>query len=110
MSFSLDYFSARERFRKAVGQLEWHRESHPIPASGPRGQELTVDVAFSPSEDAGTTLLITSGLHGVEGFFGSAVQCALLEHKSILQCLRNVRLVLIHALNPYGFAWIRRCD
>ena len=57
-------------------------------------------------------VVVSSGLHGVEGYFGSAVQLALLEGEDVVRghCRSGVALVLIHALNPYGFAWVRRAN
>ncbi len=49
------------------------------------------------------------GLHGVEGFFGSAVQLACLEHWLSAEA-PSVKYVFLHGLNPYGFAWRRRFD
>ena len=81
-------------------------EAYPIAAVGPGGDELTIDVASSATEDADNVLVISSGLHGVEGFFGSAVQTMVLERWAS-SASPPVRCVLLHALNPYGFAWIR---
>jgi hypothetical protein len=53
-------------------------------------------------------LLHSSGLHGVEGYAGSAVQLALLERPPVLPT--DCALVLVHALNPYGMAWRRRVN
>lgn len=117
--FSADYATARERFREAVARLGWQCEAHPItgesPASGrlagPHGEELTIDVAMSPGDGSKKALVLSSGLHGVEGFFGSAVQLGLLEEWSARpQTVPPVRCVLLHGLNPYGFAWLRRAD
>jgi hypothetical protein len=56
-------------------------------------------------------VIVSSGLHGVEGYFGTAVQLALLGDENLLRSLpRGVRLVFLHALNPYGFAWVRRAN
>jgi hypothetical protein len=54
-------------------------------------------------------LVVSSGVHGVEGFFGSAVQVALLEQWAC-QSGPLPKCVFLHALNPFGFAWLRRCD
>ncbi len=55
------------------------------------------------------TVITSSGLHGVEGFLGSAIQLALLEQQQIIDSRSpDTRVLLIHALNPYGFAWLRR--
>jgi hypothetical protein len=53
-------------------------------------------------------LLHISGLHGVEGYAGSAVQLAMLDQPPALA--NGCALVLVHALNPYGMAWLRRVN
>jgi predicted deacylase len=55
------------------------------------------------------TVLIVSGTHGVEGFAGSALQRRWLDQRASTMP-DDVRVVLVHALNPYGFAWTRRVD
>lgn len=107
--FSPDYATARQRFRQAVSRLGWDLEAHPIDAAGPEGEELTTDVAISPGGDSQKTLVLSSGLHGVEGFFGSAVQVGLLEQWASATP-PAVKSVFLHALNPFGFAWLRRFD
>jgi hypothetical protein len=105
--FSPDYASARQRFRQAASHLGWQLEAHPIEHPGPDGDELTVDVASSPTGDPERVLVVSSGVHGVEGFFGSAVQIGLLEQWRSRPVL-PVKCLFLHALNPYGFAWVRR--
>ena len=106
--FAPDYFAARERFRGAAARAGCDVEAHPILARGPHGEELTVDVAVVPAADPACTLVISSGIHGVEGFLGSAIQCRLLEEWSAAP--PPIRCVLVHALNPFGFAWRRRVN
>jgi hypothetical protein len=65
-------------------------------------------VARLGSLDATRVLLHTSGLHGVEGFAGSAVQLAALERAPAVPA--GGAIVLVHALNPYGMAWLRRAN
>jgi hypothetical protein len=65
-------------------------------------------VARLGSPDATRVLLHTSGLHGVEGFAGSAVQLAALERPPAVPA--GCAIVLAHALNPYGMAWLRRVN
>ncbi|HEY2787313.1 MAG TPA: M14 family metallopeptidase [Fimbriiglobus sp.] len=107
--FSSGYFPARARFRAAAARLGWTNEIYPIQAPGPNGEQLTVDVAIGPNPTANRTVVVSSGLHGVEGFFGSAVQVAWLEQQTPGQT-GSVRFVFLHALNPHGFAWGRRYD
>ncbi len=106
--FSPDYPTARGRFRTAAQSSDWRLDAQEVSARGPGGEPLWIDSAISPSRDASRTLVVSSGLHGVEGFFGSAVQIALLDRWRSNP--PAVRCVLLHALNPYGFAWLRRTD
>jgi hypothetical protein len=71
---------------------------------------LTIDVVITPGSDLDPTLVVSSGIHGVEGFLGSAVQLDLLENWNTRTSLPAVRCVLLHALNPFGFAWRRRAS
>lgn len=107
--FSPDYATARQRFWDAAEELGWKLESFSREGSGPNDEPLLTDAASCPVEDRAKVLVITSGIHGVEGFFGSAVQLALLrqwkQHGS-----PAVKCLFLHGLNPYGFAWRRRFD
>lgn len=107
--FAEDYAAARGRFRQAASQLGWRLEEHPIDARGPDGEMLTIDAAISPNHESETALVLSSGVHGVEGFFGSAVQTGWLEQCSS-RPVPPVKCVFLHALNPYGFAHLRRFD
>ncbi len=110
-SFSPDYTTARARFRSAALALGCEIESHTVGGRGPDGEELTVDVARAGDLAPRRSVVVSSGLHGVEGYFGSAVQAALLEEQlGGLHLPAGVGLVVIHALNPFGFAWGRRVD
>lgn len=105
------YFLARESFRTAVDGLGWSRQACPISARGPGDEELTIDAAWSPAPPAAPTLVLSSGLHGVEGRFGSAVQLAFISALvSKRLALDGARVLLLHALNPHGYAWSRRFD
>lgn len=105
--FSVDYHSARRRFRDNATSAGAILHSYPVDAGSPA--DLTMDVALlGPSE--APALVVSSGIHGVEGFFGSAVQLALLDQLREPQHRQELRYVLIHALNPFGFAALRRVN
>lgn len=109
--FAPDYATSRQRFREAAAALGLALEAHSIGECGPYGEEFTIDVAITPGIDAGRTLVISSGLHGVEGFLGAAVQLGLLRvWHARGASLPRVRCVLLHALNPFGYAWRRRVN
>jgi hypothetical protein len=73
-AFSADYAAARERFRQASHAARAAWEELPLSATGPKGELLAIDVAWLGPERPRAVLVHTSGLHGVEGFAGSAIQ------------------------------------
>jgi hypothetical protein len=107
--FSPNYKTARERFLVAVQRLDFRLDSQPFEGLGPTGEPLAMDIAVSGNREAERVVIVSSGLHGVEGFFGSAVQLAWLETRAPdWSPPPNAAIVLVHALNPFGFAWVRR--
>jgi hypothetical protein len=69
-----------------------------------------MDVTHLGPRHARKMLLLSSGCHGVEGYAGSAAQVMLLLDTEFRQRLyqQGVRIMLVHALNPYGFSYARR--
>ena len=96
---------ARRRFTEAAKTVGGDVTSYEIDAESQ--DELAIDVAVIGAEDA-QAVVISSGVHGVEGFFGSAVQLALLERLSKSPTEPRIRYVLIHSVNPFGFSHLRR--
>jgi hypothetical protein len=106
--FSPDYVTARARFREAARAAGAGLDELPLEARGPGGEPLTIDIACLGPRRASRVLLHTSGIHGVEAFAGSAVQLAALA--SPPQVPPACALVLVHVINPYGMAWLRRAN
>ncbi len=79
---------------------------------GAEGEELSIDLAQTGDERAPGLLLLTSGTHGVEGFCGSGCQVALLHDEAFLAAVAQSRVsvLMLHALNPYGFSHLRRAN
>ena len=111
-TFSPNYAAAKRRFLQAAKGVGAVLSSFPIQARGIHSEELTVDVAFLGASEPARSVVVSSGLHGVEGFFGSAIQTAWLESfaRSGRHLPPGTAIVLIHALNPFGFAWRRRVN
>jgi hypothetical protein len=105
--FSPDYSTAKERFLTSARKAGASLAQLTLPVKGPRDEDLTIDIATLGSPEATQLLLHTSGIHGVEGFAGSAIQLAALAS---IQPPADVRLVYVHALNPFGMAWLRRVN
>jgi len=111
--FAATYAEARERFLEAAKArgLPVTRHVHPV-ARGAQGEELSIDVASLGRAEAREALILISGTHGGEGFCGSGCQVNFLRDDALLKEFEDagVRVVLLHALNPYGFSHIRRTN
>ena len=122
--FAPDYFTARTRFRSAVLARGGQIESILLDAKGPAGDDLTpidltptdltptdltIDIGWFGSPAPKRAFIHSSGLHGVEGFAGSAIQLQWLE-EGIPEPPPDCAIALVHALNPFGMAWIRRVN
>jgi hypothetical protein len=103
-----DFTEARGRFLDAAGAAGARLTTHDHPARGPAGEALATDVAALGRPDAPARLLVISGTHGVEGFAGSACQELLLRDRAPVP--DDLAVVVVHAINPYGFAWVRRVN
>lgn len=105
-----DYGAQRARFLAAVqragGALSHWR--HPLP--GPQGEALYTDVALIGPAQASRLLVIISGTHGVEGYYGSESQIAWLGEYDPHALPPDTAAVLIHLINPWGTAWLRRVN
>jgi hypothetical protein len=111
--FPGSYAQARERFTEAArsGGFEVRQHMHPS-AVGPDNGNLSIDLAIGEPVGAHSLLIITSGTHGVEGFCGSGCQVGLLQDAAFIAEAdrRGVALLMIHGVNPYGFAHLRRVN
>ena len=98
--FSESYFAARCRFREAAAARNASLTTLRVGSA-----QYTIDVAIVNEHLlADRVVMVSSGVHGVEGFAGSATQLAIL-HGDIPS---DVCVVLVHAVNPFGFAELRR--
>lgn len=104
--FSSTYEEARQRFVLAAERVGARLSRYPVAIEGEAEDALTIDVAILGQADS-PTLVISSGVHGVEGFLGSAIQLAML-HAFGGDAARHVCWVFVHAVNPFGFSQIRR--
>lgn len=112
-TFAPTYAEARRRFLVAARARGAAIESLPNrDVVGIEGEPLAMDVALVGAPDAAGLLVLSSGLHGVEGFCGSGCQVALLQDDEVeaARAASGVALLFIHALNPWGFSHGRRVN
>jgi len=109
--FSANYADARRRFTEAAKAAGSTPERHiNAKAKGPAGEELSTEVVRIGPKDAENVIFASSGTHGVEGFCGSGAQVGMLVNGLHRELPKNTALVLIHAINPHGFAHERRVN
>jgi hypothetical protein len=108
--FSKSYGEARQKFLAAAAAAKADIESMKNPATGPEGEELFTDLALLGPRDSKTVLVLISGTHGVEGFAGSAVQTGLMREGIASNLKEDSSILMIHAINPFGFAHLRRVN
>ncbi len=121
MYFSASYGQARGRFlAAAAGRDARLRSFRNGTGLGAAGEQLCTDVACLDSAtgsgagnsgpgDRGAALVLVSGTHGAEGFAGSACQLRFLTEFDPAS-VPGLSVVLVHALNPFGFSHQRRVN
>lgn len=110
--FAASYAQADAAFCQLAQRLSTSLISTEHPAFGPNKELLFTRHLWLGSNDAANVLVLMSGTHGVEGLAGSAIQQDLLSQiiKTQWQPAQHTALLIVHLLNPYGCAWLRRCE
>jgi hypothetical protein len=104
--FSRDYAEAREKFCRAAAMRGLAIDSYVLSLDGASGETLATDVVFDGPRDAARLVILISGVHGVEGYCGSAIQTGVLGLGPVTA--PDTAVLHIHAVNPYGFSHSRR--
>jgi hypothetical protein len=102
--FAASYSDARQAWLRAVAALGGRLEGVPHPATGPNGEALWLDVACFGDPQAHSVFVVSCGTHGIEGYAGSAVQTAWLRTGGPGSLPAGTAVLLVHAINPWGFA------
>ena len=106
--FSESYQESRTKFLAATAKRgEIHSVLHP--EKGPDDSDLYIDFGVVGPDDATGAIVLISGTHGPELFAGSGPQTALLN-SGLAGNYADIKIILVHAHNPYGSAWLRRTD
>ncbi len=109
--FSATYIEAREKFLAAFEARSLDVKSHLNPnAKGSDGEELYMDVTRIGLTSATKILVVSSATHGGEGFCGSGLQVGMLNEGFFNNLPEDTAVLIIHAINPYGFSHVRRVN
>lgn len=100
---------AHARFIEAASAAGASVEVIDHPLTGPDGEPLAATIARYGPVDAAHVLFAVSGVHGIEGYFGSAMMSEALTHATDLLLLApGTAVVMVHLVNPWGTAWSSR--
>lgn len=105
-----DYRTQRARFLAAVEHKKGALHTWQHPLCGPAGEALFTDLAVIGNPHASRVMLIISGTHGVEGYYGSDNQIEWLKDLDAARLPAECAVMLIHLLNPWGAAHLRRVN
>ncbi|MDR5782003.1 M14 family metallopeptidase [Caballeronia sp. LZ065] len=109
--FSSTYREARQRFLDTAAERRLNVDTRVLEGvAGLEGELLATDVVRIGPRAARRMLVLTSATHGVEGFCGSGAQIALMRDDGLAALMKqlDVALLLVHAINPYGFSCLSR--
>ncbi|MGJ0493105.1 DUF2817 domain-containing protein [Methylobacter sp.] len=112
--FPVSYAVGRRRWQAALAELSCSKKHVPYrcAGAGPEGEDLFTDTVWLGPEDASKVVVLIGGTHGIEGFAGTAVE---IDHLRLIaaghiRMPSDTAVLMIHALTPWGYAWLRRCD
>jgi hypothetical protein len=127
--FENDFESSRNAFLNRAGQVIKYYEGSQLTSilMPPKNTEsLYTDILYVPAAKPSSKLImITSGVHGIEGYTGSAIQNMLIDkHLLSAEAVSNkiekennnlaadldVSYLFIHSVNPYGQKYFRRVN
>lgn len=104
------FLALRENFLMAATGAGAILSEYPHPLRGPFGEALATDVALLGNPGAKRVLVALSGTHGVEGYYGSTCQTQWLQEFDHSCLSDDVAVLMIHLINPWGTAWMRRVN
>lgn len=105
-----DFGAQRQQFLHAAQQAGATVTSYAHPLKGPGGEALATDVAWLGDPAASRVLVAISGTHGVEGYYGSTCQTLWLRELAARILPADVAVMMVHLINPWGTAWVRRVN
>ena len=110
--FATEYVTARQRLLDRAEKMELDVETMAISEKGPHEETLSTDVVWIGPSDASKLILHTSGVHGVEGFPGSAAAMWIMDgiKSRELRLPDDCAIAFAHIINPWGMAWLRRVN
>ncbi len=107
--FYNSYEECRKAFLNATQEIKSLQTSFEVIPVNKSENGLYTDISYFKNEGKNPLVIITSGLHGIEGYVGSALQLSLLKQigNEVID-ISGIDLLFVHAINPWGFKNNRR--
>jgi hypothetical protein len=107
--FSGSYQEGRQKFLNLCADNRLSVSSYVHPHhKGPDGEKLAMDCVWMGAKDAKKVLFATCGTHGLEASTGASTMAQFLSNGAIQKIPDDVAVLLVHAVNPYGWAYDQR--
>jgi hypothetical protein len=106
--FAENYEDSRQKFLQVCANKNIEVQSYKNDVENSRAEELACDVIRLGRDDATKLLVITSGVHGAELMCGSGCQVGMIQQECFASLQTDTAVVMIHAINPWGAANLRR--
>ncbi|MFU8794415.1 MAG: M14 family metallopeptidase [Dethiobacteria bacterium] len=110
--FADSYEENRAKFRDLLRPVKdlWPSaeiEQYPVISE----EDLTIDLIRAlPSNEQKRLIIISTGLHGIEGYIGAAAQHLFVEEYLKVLSPGDTGLLLVHSINPWGMKNRRRVN
>jgi len=101
--FSGNYREAHEKFLRAANEIGAATQTFSM-GFDLDSNPLFIGAAHFGPPGANKLVIIFSGVHGIEGYAGSAIQSQAFPSLKQLAEAENIRVLMVHAINPYGMA------
>ncbi len=102
------YEDSRQAFLDLANASGGEIHSHKVP--GQFESDLSFETLYFPpvSGNKERLLILTSGIHGIEGFAGSALQRYFIANDFFNLKDEKTGILIIHGINPFGFKYEKR--
>lgn len=108
--FPRSYHQARDIFLELTGSIQGPVEASAWEIPSKSDSDLFVDSVYLPStREAQRLFVIISGIHGLEGYAGSAIQNLLIREILPRVDRSQTGFLIVHSMNPYGYKHHARC-
>jgi hypothetical protein len=112
MYFQDSYENSRQAFverARTISKKNPGSQWKSIKNSTREKEDLFTDIMYKMQGDNRVLVMITSGVHGIEGYTGSAVQ-NMLADEFITGKNLPFDVLMIHSINPFGHKYFRRVN